>query len=129
MYHLKLIKGLSYNGVVSATKDHPDVFVENEKKYRRAMASGYFEEITDVETPEKDTDAKHDAEEEKTEHSEPKGGPDALEDMNVTELKAYAALNGIDITELKKKGEIVDAIRAAEKKADEARDVLRQGGE
>lgn len=124
MYHLKLIKGLSYNGAVSATKDHPDVFVEDEKKYQRAMASGYFEEIKGAETPEKDADAERHLEEE--EHAESKGEPDALADMSLTELKAYAALNGIDITSLKKKDEIIDAIKAAEKKADEARSALRQ---
>ena len=126
MHHLRLIKGLSYNGAVSATKDHPDVFVEDEKKYQRAMASGYFEEIEGAETPEKEADARHDAAGEEPEHDEPEGGSDALEDMNVTELKAYAALNGIDITDLKKKGEIIDAIKVAEKKADEARAALRQ---
>ena len=29
-YHLKLVKALSYYGPVKATKEHPDVFVEDE---------------------------------------------------------------------------------------------------
>lgn len=47
-------------------------------------------------------------------------------DMNVTELKAYAALNGIDISGLKKRDEIEAQIRASEARAAEARAALRE---
>lgn len=30
MYHIRLIKGMSYSGAVTATRRHPDVFTENE---------------------------------------------------------------------------------------------------
>lgn len=46
MYHLRLIKALSYSGAVSATADHPDVFTDDEQKYQRALASGYFEAVS-----------------------------------------------------------------------------------
>ena len=31
--HLRLIKGLSYDGVVRASAAHPDVFVDDPEKY------------------------------------------------------------------------------------------------
>ena len=31
MYHIRLCKGLSYCGVVSATRKEPDVFVEDKE--------------------------------------------------------------------------------------------------
>ena len=45
MYHLRLIKGLSYTGAVSASKEHPDVFTPDPEKYSKAMKSGYFENL------------------------------------------------------------------------------------
>lgn len=121
MYHLRLMKGLSYSGAVSATKDHPDVYVEDEKRYQAAMKSGYFEEISCTETVD-DTDVDPS---ESQECTEKEASGDSLDDMSQTELKAYASLNGIDITGLKKKEDIVKAIRNAEAKADEIRAVLR----
>ena len=46
MYHIRLIKGMSYSGAVTATRRHPDVFTENEAEYTSAMKSGYFEDLT-----------------------------------------------------------------------------------
>ena len=43
MYHLKLIKALSYTGAVTATAKKPNVFVEDEATANAAVASGYFE--------------------------------------------------------------------------------------
>lgn len=125
MHHLRLIKGLSYSGAVSATKDHPDVFVEDENKYQRAMKSGYFKEVAD--TPEKTVEVEKGQGEDKApeENNDQGKSADALSDMNVTELRAYASLNGIDISGLKKREDILDAIKVAEKKAEEARAALR----
>lgn len=125
MYHLRLVKGLSYSGAVSATKDHPDVFVEDEKKYQRAMKSGYFEEIANA--PEKSVGTESGREEDRL-PAEVEAGErpaDTLVDMNTTELRAYASLNGIDTSGLKEKEEILNAIKEAEKKAEEARVALR----
>ena len=125
MHHLRLIKALSYSGAVSATKDRPDVFVEDEKRYQMAMESGYFEEITDVPKETVEPDGEHEESEFSMDDEEPEAPADALSDMNATELKAYAALNGIDISGLKKKEDILGAIKTSEKKADEARAALR----
>ncbi len=45
MYHLRLIKARSYCGAVEATKQNPDVFVEDEAVALSAVASGYFKLI------------------------------------------------------------------------------------
>ena len=45
-YHLKLVKALSYYGLVEATREHPDVYVEDEATAKAALASGYFREVT-----------------------------------------------------------------------------------
>ena len=127
MHHLKLIMGASYRGAVHATKEHPDVFVEGGRAYEAAMASGYFEEIeSEPDTdqpeggdPESTTMAPADTEDpERTE-------TDGMEDMSVSELKAYAQLNGIDLGGAKKKDEILETIRAAEEHAAEVRASLR----
>ena len=39
MYHLRLIKGLSYCGLVEASKIQPDVFVEDKAVADAALAS------------------------------------------------------------------------------------------
>lgn len=43
MYHLRLIKALSYSGIVEATKQKPDVFVEDKATALSAVATGYFQ--------------------------------------------------------------------------------------
>lgn len=47
MYHLRLIKALSYTGVVEATKQRPDVYVEDKAIADAAVATGYFKLIKD----------------------------------------------------------------------------------
>lgn len=62
MFHLRLIKGLSYFGIVSATKKNPDVYTDDKATADKAVASGYFvlvsapitEEVT-AEPPKKAT--------------------------------------------------------------------------
>ena len=48
--HLRLIKGLSYDGVVRASAAHPDVFVDDPEKYTALLESGYFEALPDAYT-------------------------------------------------------------------------------
>ena len=113
MYHIRLIKGMSYSGAVTATRRHPDVFTENEAEYTSAMKSGYFEDLTG-------------ADEKAGPGKENPGEEDTFSDMNVDELKAYAEANGISLAGAKKKAEILSAIREAEAKAAEARSILRE---
>lgn len=125
MHHLKLTKGLSYMGAVSATKDKPDVFVEDEARYKRAMASGYFKEIHDSEEASSEESAYEEEETEDPETEETVDTGENLEDMSVVELTAYASVNGIDVTGLKKKADLVKAIKEAEEKAKAARESIR----
>ena len=46
-YRLKLIKSLSYTGVISATKSNPYVEVMDKKTVEKAIATGYFESVTE----------------------------------------------------------------------------------
>ena len=43
MYHLRLIKALSYSGIVEATKQRPDVFVKDKATADKAVVTGYFQ--------------------------------------------------------------------------------------
>ena len=101
MYHLKLIKALSYLGVVKATKDKPDVYTDDEATANAAVASGYFKLVEDTEA---------DNSSENTVHF----GKSQLEDMKIDDLKGLAADIGIDTTGFKKKSDYVEAISAAE---------------
>lgn len=49
MYHLKLIKALSYSGIVEATKQKPDVFVDDKAVADKAVATGYFKLVEEIE--------------------------------------------------------------------------------
>jgi len=109
MYHLRLIKGRSYTGVVRATKAAPDVFVEDEDKYLAAMESGYFKEIKDA--PAADTAGAPAGNE------EPKQDPPAEEDISkrtIPELREYAEENGISLTGCSTKNEILQKIKEHE---------------
>lgn len=103
-YHLKLKKALSYKGIVEATKDKPDVFVEDKAIADTAMASGYFTLLAADETIEG------------TNEETVSGHLDItqLDKMKVDDLKKLAMDMYIDTTGFKKKSEYVDAIASAE---------------
>lgn len=97
-YHLKLIKALSYCGVVTATRQHPDIFVEDKATADAAVATGYFKLLAAEEPPAQ------------TAHLDPA----QLEEMKVDDLKQLAADMGVDTTGFKKKADYVAAIAAVE---------------
>lgn len=101
-YHLKLIKALSYCGVVTATRQHPDIFVEDKATADAAVATGYFKLLAAEEAAE-ETPAQ-------TAHLDPA----QLEEMKVDDLKQLAADMGVDTTGFKKKADYVAAIAAVE---------------
>lgn len=98
-YHLRLIKGLSYCGVVSATRKQPDVYVEDKAIADAAVASGYFELIGDEELALPETEHLDNAQ---------------LEEMKIDDLRKLAADMGIDTKGFKKKADFVEAIAAVE---------------
>ena len=101
MYHLRLIKALSYTGLVSATQKNPDTFTEDKAIADGAVASGYFTLIED-EAEEEQQEAKY--------HF----NKAQLDEMKFDDLKKLAADMGIDITGIKKMADLVDAIAAVE---------------
>lgn len=97
MYHLKLVKALSYFGVVKATKQHPDVFVEDKATADAAVATGYFRLV--------------EGEEEMPEDGEEKEPGKALEEMTVPELESYAAYHNVSLKGISKKADIIAKLK------------------
>lgn len=122
MHTLKLIKSLSYTGVVSATKEHPIVCVEDEATAQKAVASGYFELIS--EEP-----AAGDTENEPENTIPDKTFEESLEELNKSELETLATYHGIALTGLKTKSDYIGAIVAstADKTEAERLDMLNYG--
>lgn len=105
MFHLKLIKALSYSGEIKATAKNPDAYTEDEAIAKRAVASGYFKLVGEA----------------KEENTEPGTQPEAvhldkgqLETMKMDDLKRLAADMGIDQKPYKSKAALVEAIAAVE---------------
>lgn len=100
MYHLRLIKSLSYTGVVEATSKNPDVFTEDKATADAAVATGYFKLMEDNGA----------AAPEQTAHL----SKAQLEEMKFDDLKSLAADMGVYTTGFKKKADYVEAIAAVE---------------
>lgn len=105
--HLRLIKGLSYDGVVRASVAHPDVFVDDPEKYSALLESGYFEALPDAHT------GKGKAEVVAAVAEKPVEVPD-ISKMKLEELKEFAEDNGIDLTGCTTKTSILQKIREYE---------------
>lgn len=97
MYHLKLVKALSFTGIVTATKKNPDVFVEDKATADAAVATGYFKLIEEAEEP--------------TEGGVDKEPGKKLEEMTVPELETFAAYNGISLKGISKKADIIAKLK------------------
>lgn len=107
MYHLKLMKALSYCGVVEATKKNPDVFVEDKATADAAVATGYFKLIEEAEEPPEGGEEK--------EPGEGRGDKEPgkkLEEMTVPELETFAAYKGISLKGISKKADIIAKLKA-----------------
>ena len=101
-YHLKLVKGLSYYGVIKATREHPDVFLEDEATAKAAVASGYFRMVEGDPEPVA---------------PEPEREPytqEQLEEMTLEQLKEIAPEVGVVETKGFKKADYINAILWAE---------------
>lgn len=107
-YHLKLIRGLSYNGIVSATRQKPDVYVDDEAIAKAAVVSGYFRLVSSAEDATQDF-AKGISDE--TMHSYTQ---EELENMSIDQLKEVAKSVGMVKTSGFKKADYVNAILWAE---------------
>ena len=108
MYHLKLCKGLSYsNGRVAATRQRPDVYVDDKATADAAVASGYFRLVEVVEGQEAPD---YPPAGEVLGHLDPK----QLEELTIPDLKKLAGEMGADIKGLKDKAAIIAAIAAVQ---------------
>lgn len=101
MRHLKLSKGLSYDGIVKASKDKPDVYLDDDGKADAALETGYFDEVGDQEQAGADGEIT----------AEP--DYDTLESMTKAELAKYAASWKIDVSKCKTKADILEEINIA----------------
>ena len=151
--HLRLIKGLSYDGVVRASAAHPDVFVDDPEKYTALLESGYFEALPDAYTVTGHLDtgflgkmveeavAKALGQQEEPEKTpelltaenvadvveEPVEVPD-ISKMKLDELKEFAEDNGIDLTGCTTKASILQKIREYEADAAAAAAIIAPEG-
>lgn len=130
-YHLRLVKALSYDGTIHATREHPDAYTEDEAVAESALASGYFElvEITQSEEEEDaqgddipdgvvvhEEDAQEDAQDEDDgEELQTESTPDfdTLSTMTKAELIAFAKERDIDVSRCRTKDDILGAISVA----------------
>ena len=111
MYHLKLIKALSYTGVVNATVKKPDVYVDDKATADAAVATGYFELLGKAKEQEQDPEPEV---EEKAEEKEPLGyGGKPLSEMNKSELETFATYKDVDIKGAKTRAQIIAKLEAA----------------
>ena len=155
MYHLRLIKGLSYDGAVRASAGVPDVFTDDPDKYTAAMKSGYFEAVS---VPQQAVEKSENSSNEMlTGHLDPaqlsdmglntdgldKDGliaaitaekvlapahdaePVDLSKLKVDELKAYAEERGVVLTGCSTKAAILQKISEFEADAAAASAILR----
>ena len=106
MYHLKLLKGLSYNGVVSASQKNPDVYVLDETLANQAVATGYFRLVSG------EIERVHLS----SEHDVKAGNLDTaqLENLKLEDLKRLAEDMGLDPSAYKKKADLIEAISSVE---------------
>lgn len=134
MFHLRLCKGLSYLGIVRATKAEPDVFVQEEEKAKALVNTGYFEMVSneaEISRPQTETAEQENSADdlfgEGPGEDEQQGNPELMElqKKNKAELIAYAGQNGIDITGCKTKDDIYQKIVEAIARAAAARAALR----
>lgn len=101
MYHLKLIKSLSYHGIVKATRENPDVYTDDEAVATAAVATGFFELI---ESPAQQT-SQPEAEPEESEQGK------TLEEMTVAEIETFATYYGVSLKGINTKAKKIAHLR------------------
>ena len=110
MVKIGLIHGMSYrDNRIFATKETPEVVVDDMDVAKHYENTGFFKILGEAgtDTAEDDVLTKE------------------LNSKTVAELKEYASARGIDTAGLSKKADLVQHISSEQKKADEARALLR----
>lgn len=107
MYHIRLSKALSYTGIVHATAQKPDVYIEDEATYDAAMATGFFTLVSAG--PQELT---VEAAEGTALPPIPEYGGKTLIEMNVSELETFATYKGIILKGISRKADIIKKLKA-----------------
>lgn len=144
MVKIGLIHGMSYrDSRIFATKEKPEVLVEDMDVAKHYENTGFFKILgeagtdtvalsaalenelsADLFTPPEDEEPEPVAEA-VTDTAEDDVLVKELNSKTVAELKEYASARGIDTAGLSKKADLVQHISSEQKKADEARALLR----
>lgn len=107
-YHLKLIKGLSYSGIVTASKAKPDVFVDDKAIADKAVATGYFKVVEDDSTGDDIPDGiVGDGDEDEDDST----GGKTIDKMTVPELETFATYKGVSLKGIRGKDNIIAKLR------------------
>lgn len=115
-YHIKLKKALSYSGIVKATKDKPDVYVDDKETADKAIASGYFELVAD--DGEDTGDDIPDGITGDSDDGEDDADGKTIDKMTVAELETFAAYKNVSLKGITGKKNIIEKLR--EELGDEA---------
>lgn len=115
-YHIKLKKALSYSGIVKATKDKPDVYVDDKETADKAIASGYFELVAD--DGEDTGDDIPDGITGDCDDGEDDADGKTIDKMTVAELETFAAYKNVSLKGITGKKNIIEKLR--EELGDEA---------
>lgn len=107
MFHLRLVKGLSYDGAIHATRSSPDAFTDDEATASYAVASGYFALVDEPAAQEGASAEEEEASSEETPDLE------ALAAKSKAELTAFAEAHEIDLAGCRTKADILEAISVA----------------
>ena len=120
MYHLKLIKGLSYTGKVKATANRPHAYVDDKADADYLVSTGYFklvedntltvEEAVGEPLPEITEDNINDEKVCDPQSTEDNGFK-PLDEMNISELETFATYKGISLKGIRKKDDIIKKLR------------------
>lgn len=134
MYHLRLVKGKTYWGIVKASEEKPDVFVQEKEKADHLMKTGFFSMVGEEDEQDAEQKKHDDGDAENVDlftdeaEEEPQEKPIIMELQGMTkaELTEYAEKKGIDITGCRTKDDIFQRVIDAIARADEARAALRE---
>ncbi|MCR5824859.1 MAG: hypothetical protein K6G60_10560 [Lachnospiraceae bacterium] len=111
MYHIRLIKGLSYNGVVNATSADPDVYTEDEATANAAVASGFFTLVGNGSSSANTVISTEEETTEEVEETTPAYSGKTLEEMTVAELETFATYNDVSLKGIKGKAKMIEKLR------------------
>jgi hypothetical protein len=118
LYRLKLIAGLSYavmtaDGIVKATKDRPVIDVDDDTAQTLLSGDNFLVISAESEVPlEGDGEGEVLPELSDTEREcEPPYGGKTLEEMNITEIEAFAAYKKVSLKGIRKKDAMIKKLR------------------